>query len=303
MIAHRFSVFFFLILLSGVSSLSAQFFGGGSRNGSNNIIGVAGSASPGRVITVGGRLTPYRKVEHTATVDGYVDAILVKQGDRVKVGTPLIRISRDVVGETYLPVVVESRIDGIVSDIQVYQNQLVTGGTAAVTILDDRYYVLDASLSDRDAFAVRKLEGLTVQGKTPEGEAFPGIIESLSTEPDYTTGLFTLTMDFPRTKDLFLGAVLFVDLPVEKPSGITVDKTAVLSQDGSSFIWIINQKSELEKRVVTTGPEKDDSITVIKGIESGERYLRKPAGKEKEGMSLREFIQASMAAGGASGAK
>lgn len=299
---RRFFIFSVVFTIITASTLSAQFFGGGGgRPGSNNIFGVAGSASPGREITVGGRLTPYRKVEHSASVEGYVDSLPVKLGDRVSVGSPLVRISRNVVGETYLPVVVESRIDGIVSDIKVYRNELVTSGTSAVTILDDRFYLLKASLSDRDALAVRRLGALAVQGKTPEGDSFPGTIEELSTEPDYTTGLFTLTIAFPRNRNLYLGAVLFVDLPVEKPAGIIIDATAVFTDGGASFVWIINKDSQLEKKAVTPGALSDTGIAIDKGIASGDRYLRKPGGQEKEGMSIRDLVQANMAGSGSTG--
>ena len=91
------AIFIALLLLTCPLSVSAQF---GGRDGSGGgPIATAGAAGSGRVITVGGRITPYRKISHTFSVDGYVDALLVSPGDRIKAGDPLIRQTRDVVGE------------------------------------------------------------------------------------------------------------------------------------------------------------------------------------------------------------
>ncbi|MBN2657771.1 MAG: HlyD family efflux transporter periplasmic adaptor subunit [Spirochaetales bacterium] len=290
-------IVFFLIVHS---PLTAQF-GGQGRNNSNGIIATAGAAGADRFITVGGRLTPYRKITHSINVEGSVDALLVRQGDRVSVGSPLLRISRDVVGETYRPVILESRISGIVSGIQVYENQSVKSGTEAVTVLDDRNYLLNVSLSDRDAPAVRKLGSLAVRGKTPEGLVFPGTIQSLSTEPDYNTGLFTLTITFPRNRDLYLGTVLFVDLPVEQASGITVEEMAVQQEDGSTFLWVIDDEGLVRKQTVKAGGSSEGKTEILEGMAEGDRYVRTPSGKEKPGMSIRELIQATMAGNAAQG--
>ena len=59
---HRYEILFILFLLICHSPLSAQFGGGRGGDSANGLIGVASSARPGRVITVGGRLTPYRKL-------------------------------------------------------------------------------------------------------------------------------------------------------------------------------------------------------------------------------------------------
>ncbi len=248
-----------------------------------------------RVITVGGRLTPFRKIDHSFTVNGYVDTLLVKAGDRVRSGSPLVKITREVIGETYRPVILESRIDGIVSEINVYEKEEVSGGQSAVTVLDDSLYLLMVSLSDRDAQAVRNLGRISVKGVSPEGAEFSGKIRDITTEPDYTTGLFTLTMEFPRNRDLYLGSVLFVDLPVQKAAGISIDLSALVREGDSDFIWVLNKENTLEKRPIVPGEEQDDKIAVTEGMTAGERYVRKPGGLEKAGMTIRELVQANMA--------
>lgn len=270
----------------------AQF--GGSRPGNGGVFAVANPAQPGRITTVGGRLQPRNKIVHTVPVAGYVEAILVRVGDRVSEGQPLARFTRGVVGETFRPAPLESRLDGVVSAVQIYEKQEVGAGSPAITILDDRSLLLETALSDRDARDIRNLGRIPVTGITPEGKTFPGKILQLSLEPDYTTGLFTLTMEFPRTPDMFLGMVLFVDLPVQKAEGISVETSALVYAQGLAFLWLLDGENLLRRRPVTTGQTQGDSTLILEGLAAGDRYIRQPGGREEEGLGLRELIQANL---------
>jgi len=294
---YRFPCLILFLILA--SPLSAQFGPGGGRNG--GLFATAGPAQADRTITVGGRLTPTRKISHSIPVAGIVDGILVRVGDRVSEGQPLVRIRRDAIGETFRPVILESRLSGVVSEIQIYERQEVGSGTGAVTILDDRSFLLEASVSDRDAQAIRTLGPMAVTGTTPEGASFPGRILFLSQEPDYTTGLFTLTVEFSRRPDLFLGMMLLVDLPAGKSEGIGVEKTAVFTREGETYLWVLNDASQLALRKVRTGGADDRYIRILEGLTSGERYIKAPGGKEQEGLSLRDLIQANLGGGTAPG--
>ncbi|MDA3812022.1 MAG: HlyD family efflux transporter periplasmic adaptor subunit [Spirochaetaceae bacterium] len=290
-----------IILFTSVSfSLTAQF-GGGGRPGAGGLFSVASPAKSGRFVTVGGRLSPARKIGHSIAVSGYVQTILVKVGDRVEPGQSLVRITRDIVGETFLPVILESRITGIVSEIHVYEKQEVSTGTLAVTVLDNSSYLLNVSLSDRDAQAIRSLGSIPVTGTTPEGMAFQGKIQSISLEPDYNTGLFTLIMSFPYKQGLFLGMVLFVDLAAQKEEGITVENTAVVNEGDKSFLWVLNEENQLTRREVSIGKEVELKITIDSGLKAGERYVREISGNEKEGMSTRDLIQINMSGSSSAG--
>ena len=200
-----------------------------------------------------------------------------------------------------LPLVVESRLRGIVSEILLYEEEEVNAGTQAVTIIDDRSYILKTSLSDRDAPDIRKLGASAVTGITPEGESHKGRIRQISLEPDYSTGLFTLTMEFPRSDELFLGMILFVDLQASEPSGIMVESSALLSVEGKKFLWIVNEDNQILRRFVDAGKIVDEKVTINGGLAAGERYVREPDGNEVEGMGLRELIMKNMEGSSVSG--
>ena len=292
---HPVFIVFILILCTLSFPLSAQSGWGGRRPGvDGGIFAEAKPASKGRTITVGGRLLPIRKINHNFNINGYVDEILVEVGERVDVGRALIRIKRDAVGETFRPVFLESRVKGVVSEIHVYETEQVSSGSTAVTIIDNSGYILQTSISDRDALAVRNLGPISITAVTPDGNAFKGKIVRVSQEPDYNSGLFNVTMEFRKQDGLFLGMVLFVDLPVEKAAGITVVKSSLVIEKDSASLWILNNENILSLRAVKTGIETDGNITIEEGLSAGERYLTQISGNEEEGMALKDFIRINM---------
>lgn len=264
--------------------------GGSFRNPGQQLVAVVNPPSTGRIITVGGRLTPVRKIEHTIPVDGVVEKIFVTKGMRISRGTDLIRIVRDKIGETYRPVILESRLDGIISEIHIYEQEEVDTGSFAITILDDRSFILKASISDRDAEAVRALGTIPVEGRTPDGSSYRGKILLVSTEPDYDTGLFTIDMEFPHSGDLNLGKVLFVDFPAEAAPGLLVEETAIVLNDNKFYLWVLSNTNTLIKREVIPAERIESSVIIEQGISPGERYLRMVSGEEEEDMKLTDLM-------------
>jgi multidrug efflux pump subunit AcrA (membrane-fusion protein) len=267
---------------------------GAPPGGGTGIFAVASPAAAGRTVTVGSRLVPVRKIVHNTSVPGYVDNVMVKVGDRVQRDQPLISLRRDAVGETFQPLLLQSRLKGVVSEIHVYETEEMKSGAPAVTILDDSSYLLKTSLSDRDAAAIKKLGNIPVIGRTPEGESCRGKIVSISQEPDYSTGLFTLTMEFPWSEGLFPGMVLFVDLAAKAAAGISVEKTALAEKEGKFWMWTLNAENLLTLREVVPGKKDGPMVEIKTGLSAGDRYISRLSGNEREGMSPRDLIQLNM---------
>lgn len=238
--------------------------------------------------TVGGRLEPNARTVHKTAQGGVVDAVFVSRGDRIAIGEPLFSVIQNEPGNRYRPVVVEARVNGTVSELLIQVQDEVNPDIPAVVILDTDTLSLEAAASDIDAFSIRT--GIPVVGESPEGKKFFGLLDHVSAEPDYQTGLFTLTFTFPAAGGARIGMSLFIDLPVEEVSGIFVEPDAVVRRYGKNRIWLVSGAKILESRVVETGPVVGNKIQIVSGLEPGERYLRAPTGNEKEGMAIRDLF-------------
>lgn len=278
-------------LLAAVSGSAQQGPGGrpggragGGRPGAagGTTIAVAQLSEQSHSITVGGRLEPQSRIVHRISTSGFIQSIAVREGQLVEAGEELLKLKRkDDVMELYKPVPLTARISGRVSEVLVQPEDEVNAGNSAVVILGTEGYVLQANVSDKDAFRIDV--GQQVTGQTAGGEVIRGALLSRSAEPDYSTGLFELTFRFPGSQRVAIGEFVLIDLPIDRVRGLFVPRDVAVRRYGKFFLWIVNESRELEAREVTLGQVFEDLVLIRQGLEPGERYLVRLTGREREG--------------------
>lgn len=248
-------------------------------------IAIAQVSQQSHTITVGGRLEPQSRIVHKTSSSGYIQSVRVREGQLVQAGEELLSIKRkDDVMDLYKPVPVTARITGRVSEVLVQVEAEVNAGEPAVVVLGTEGYVLEANVSDKDAFRIDI--GQQVSGLTAGGTTISGVLLSRSQEPDYSTGLFELTFQFPDSQRVGVGEFVLIDLPVDRVRGLFVPRDVVVRRYGKFFLWIVNESQALEAREVTLGPVFGDLILISNGLQPGERYLRRLTGREREGAAV-----------------
>jgi multidrug efflux pump subunit AcrA (membrane-fusion protein) len=276
-----------LIVFSTTLLLHAQQGKRSDQSASVNFISVAQESQQFHTISVGGRLQPKNRIVHKSYSEGIIRSVAVEEGDFVETGDVLFKTGRkDDVEKVYEPFAVTARITGYVSEVLIQKDDEIEGGEEAVVILGNEGYVLKAYVSDKDA---SKLElGQEVTAITTREHEINGILTYRSREPDYDTGLFTLTFHFPESEQRYIGQFVIIDLPVDRESGIFVKRDIITRRYGAYYIWIVNGEQELEAREVILGPVYGDVVKINKGLETGERYLNRLTGREKEGSKVDE---------------
>jgi hypothetical protein len=235
-------------------------------------------------VTLGGRLSPIRRIDQTAGVSGIVSGILVGAGSWVRTGDAILSIARDLPGESYMPVIIRARISGRVSDIKPALGGEVGSGTVVVSLIDDSSFTMEAMLSDRDADRIRALNPRGISARSADGAVISGAVSGISLEPDYATGLFTARFLFPLQKGARVGLVLYIDLPVSEVRGVFLDRSLIQRRFGKSFLWLLGNNDKLSLKEVQTGALFDQAICVTGGIDEGNQLLMRLTGKETEGM-------------------
>jgi multidrug efflux pump subunit AcrA (membrane-fusion protein) len=258
--------------------------GGGRPSGSagSSPVALAEVSEQSHSITVGGRLEPQTRIVHKIPTGGYVLSVAVLEGQLVEAGDELLTIKRkDDVMELYKSVPLGARITGRVSEVLVQEDAEVAAGEAAVVVLGTEGYLLRANVSDKDAFKIEV--GQRVRGRGSGGTVVAGFLYSRSQEPDYSTGLFELTFQFPNSQRISIGEFVLIDLPIDRARGLFIPRDAVVRRYGKYFIWIVNQAKTLQAREVALGPVYGDLVLIREGLEAGEGYLQRPSGREREG--------------------
>lgn len=258
---------------------------GQSQDGPGPAVAVAQLSEQFRTISVGGRLQPKSRIVHLTPKGGYVSAVAVEEGRLIEEGQSLFSIRRkDDVLNIYKPSVVTARISGWVSEVLIQDEDEVQEGMPAVVIIGTGGYILEANISDKDSFKIRI--GQKVSALTSGGNMIKGVLVSRSKEPDYKTGLFTLTFHFSNYRRVYVGEFVVVDLPVDRVEGVFVRRDQVVRRYGKYYIWVVNGDRVLEAREIVLGPVYGDLVKIDRGLEIGEKYLARLTGREKEGAKV-----------------
>jgi multidrug efflux pump subunit AcrA (membrane-fusion protein) len=248
-------------------------------------IAVARESVQFHTISVGGRLRPASRIVHQAPTAGIVASVNVAEGQRVRAGQELFSIRRrDDVNNLYKPAVVTARIAGRVAEVLVDPQDEISAGAAGVTVIGTEGYSLEATITDKDAFKVEV--GQAIVGRTAGGTSLTGVLTSRSEEPDYQTGLFSLTFEFPDSQRTYIGEFVMIELPVDRSRGLFVRRELVVRRYGSYYLWLVDSEGRLVAREVTLGPTYGELVRIDRGLEAGERYLTRLSGREREGAQV-----------------
>jgi multidrug efflux pump subunit AcrA (membrane-fusion protein) len=282
MFRYLFLPIVFTLMWSASMTLAQQ---GGSANGTDTPVADAQISERFHTISVGGRMQPKSRIVHRTPNAGYVRSVTAVEGNFVEEGQELFRITRkDDVANIYKPAIVTARISGWISEVLIQPEDDVEDAEPAVVIIGTEGYELEASISDKDAFKVKI--GQEVTAHTAGGRKITGVLVNRSQEPDYTTGLFSLTFRFPNNQRTYVGEFVIIDLPVDRSRGIFVRRDLVIRRYGAYFLWVVNEDLTMEAREVVLGPTYDEMVRIDRGLSVGERYLTRLTGREKEGAKV-----------------
>ncbi len=276
----RSAVFAAAALFICLYAVSAQEGGPGRPGGVPALFAPAEKTTRSRMIQVGGRLRPAASIEHSSPAAGVVREVFVSPGDGVAEGDLLFSVDRSEAGQSFRLAAVRSRIAGTISAVQAEPEQEVSDGESLVTVIGRSGYILEAQISDKDAYKVAL--GQKVQAGTAAGLLFSGTLTNRSPEPDYSTGLYSLRFDFPPSPDLHPGTFVLVDLPADTLTGFFVPADALDRRYGRNFLWLADrQKQVYVRREVVPGGSMGSDILIASGLSEGEEYLLKPTGRER----------------------
>ncbi len=101
---------------------------------------------------------------------------------------------------------------------------------------------------------------------TQDGRAIDGVIDFVSNQLDPNTGSIRLRAMFPNTDEkLVAGLFARIRVPIRaKPLALLVNDLAIGTDQGQKFVFVVNDKNEVEYRPVEVGQVHD--VTVKPGV-------------------------------------
>jgi RND family efflux transporter MFP subunit len=200
---------------------------------------------------------------------------------------------------------VVSPISGRVGRSLVDIGNLVGAGEATLltTVVNDDPIYAYFNVSERDILHYTKMERMN-KGPLREEErdsiamglsnekGFPhqGKVDYIDNKVDTRTGTIQVRAVFPNQDHIIYGGLFVrVRVPLRRMKGaLLVSNRALGSDQGGHYLFVVNQKGEVEYRKIQIGPLQDDGMRVIlEGIKPEDKVIIKGIQRVRPGMKVK----------------
>jgi RND family efflux transporter MFP subunit len=168
--------------------------------------------------------------------------------------------------------------DGLVLERRVEPGQVVGGGAAVLfRIAKGGELEMLARLSETDLAAIHPGVSAAV---TPAGsdKAFTGQVWQVSPIIDATSRQGTARIALAYAPELRPGGFANVEIRAGTVVAPKLPESALLSDNGGSYVYIVGQGNRIERRPVKTGIVSADGIAVVSGLSGNERVVLRAGG-------------------------
>ena len=166
----------------------------------------------------------------------------------------------------------------------------IGAGQAVFQIMDLQDMRVRAQVEEADIPRVQEGQEVEVYLDAYPGRVFTGRVVQVGIKAEQGsagTTVFPVVVQLDRTEvPLRLGYNATVDIKVLSRKGIiSVPITAVLQEDGASYLYVV-EEGKARRREVKTGEKSEEWVEITSGLAEGERVVIEGVGKVREGQKL-----------------
>ena len=197
-------------------------------------------------------------------------------------------------------------VDGIISRVNIEQFENVQVGQHIVNIhslervevliqLPDRLYVNQPPTEER-------LTAIKALVRVPSGNEYSATVKEFTTEPDPTTGTFTVTLSLPMPEEEYILDGMAVEVTSKDKNvgldlnlGINVPIEAIFNADGdelgreNKFVWVLNDDNTVSRRQVRAGKASKTSIQILDGLMLKDKVVIAGVSRLRDGMKANKL--------------
>ena len=256
-------------------------------------------------VITNGEVESQSAVEVFPSMGGKVAQINVMLGSHVNRGDVIAKVDPSEPGTKYALSPVEAPISGSIVSSPLKVGTTVTTNSAVTMIGDIDNLQITCSIPER--YVAELKTGLQAEVFL---EAYPDVVftatvSRVSPVVDSSTRTKEIILNFNR-KDSRVNAGMFakVKLYTTKYSGqlVVPSDSVVLNDDGSAYLFVVNDNSTVSRREVKTGKSVDSMIQVTDNLMPGEKVVYEGMLSLSEGAKVNDLSNPKPAAETAQGA-
>ena len=180
---------------------------------------------------------------------------------------------------------IKSPVDGIVVSRNVNPGELVAAGTQIMTLMENGSFKLKGTVSQSALPLISVGQSINVSVDIFPGKTFEGKISMIAPMAVTTGEYFPIEVTIPATEGLKAGLSAHASLEVQSQEHLSVPASAVVSENGESFVYIYNNGSAV-KTAVTPGLTNGTDTEILKGLSEGQEVITTQTGVIKDGMAV-----------------
>ncbi|MGF6920546.1 efflux RND transporter periplasmic adaptor subunit [Paraburkholderia sp. 40] len=184
------------------------------------------------------------------------------------------------------PHVVRANVAGTVQTVTVQVGQVVAPGAPLVTIGNRDRLRVKLGLEQDDLARIHIGQRVEVVPINSAETPISSTVEKIYRQIDPTTRLADAVIPLPRAHGLLPGAMVRAEIVVEaNPHALVVPRSAVLSQQGKSYVFV-DDHGHARERPVETGEDNGKVIEIRKGLVAGQSVVTVGNAELTAGMAL-----------------
>ncbi|GHV75875.1 membrane protein [Spirochaetia bacterium] len=226
-------------------------------------------------VVLSGDVLARTQVSIYPTMAGKITEMRLPVGDRVSAGQTVAMVDPSRPGEVYSRSPVTSTIGGTVLQAPVSPGDTVTTGTAIYVVGNLESLIVETFVPERFSTAIKMNLSAQVSFEAMPGETFAAEVSEISPVLDPASRTLRIRLRFqgpdPRIR---AGMFATVSLVTNSHTNIPViPRGAVINTYGSWIVFVVNQNSIAERRVISPGLENEDLVEVTEGLSPGEQVV------------------------------
>lgn len=189
--------------------------------------------------------------------------------------------------------------DGIISQLNVKEGQVLLPGTHLMTLFQDDLYQVEVYVLTEDVARINNgMEICLIQDNKMEDVVFTGYVQNIApsaVEKTSSLGLqekrvkITIAPNIPQGLLLRPGYALDVEFTIDKQVGkLIVPKTTIFPYEDGDALWlVVDDKAKIQR--IEKGFENDKDVVITEGLKEGDKVILNPQLKGlKEGIKIIE---------------
>ncbi len=164
---------------------------------------------------------------------------------------------------------VRSPVAGVVVEKRLSQGDLAAPGVPILTIEDPTSLLVETHVSERFVSGIHEGDGVDIEIPSMK-QTYPGTVRQVVQAADPVSHQFLVKIALQTADEVHPGMYAQSGFRVGSRLALMIPKAAVISRSGLDAVYVLNQESVAQYRLVRLGRSQGDAVEVLAGLHAGD---------------------------------